>query len=207
MAAQLLRVVELMTTNSNAGARNLFMGIGATLIVGSILILGLTGWEAYSNVRNAVQTVQVPGFRTLKLDRGGLYAGVYQHAGVGEFPVDTLSHLDVRVLSQTDYTALPVNVNAAGQVMQRFGMTGMPVFSFLAPSAGEFAFTAVYTGNKPQPQPLNVMLMSEQAANVKQTLIAGVGFFLVLLGIGIFVLLKLDQWAPAAGAQPSSKRK
>lgn len=167
---------------------------GVTMIVISLVILGMSVYEGFFSGGN-VRVVELPGFHELHLNNPGLYAGVYQHRGAGPIPAKELSQMDVRVMSKGDYQEVPVMMNTASQVFERFGMKGMPLFNFAIERGGDYTLSAVYTGAAEGPK-VQVFIFPQAAQNAKQTLFVGVTFFALFLGLGIFILVKLKEWAP-----------
>src|ERR1700753_287296 len=116
------------------------LGLGISSIVVGVVVACLSVYEAFLSGGN-IQMVQLPGFHELKLNEPGLYAGIYQHRGQGPIPVKELSQLDVRLMSKTDYQEVPVLMNVTGQTFSRFGLRGMPLFSFVIEQPGPYALS------------------------------------------------------------------
>lgn len=174
--------------------RGILMSAGIGLIVIAVAAAAVSLWEAFGG-GGRVQMVEVPGFHELKLDTPGLYAGVYQHRGNRPLPAQALSELDIRIMSKGDYQEIPVLVNTVGQTFERFGLKGMPVFNFVIDSPGIYTMSAVYKGENKGPT-VPVFVIPQAVQNIKQTLIVGVACFILFLSTGIYLLLKLKQWAP-----------
>lgn len=174
--------------------RGWLIGIGVSLIVVAVLVLGLSLWEAFGGSAR-MKTIRLPGFQEVELDAPGLYAGIYQHTGKGAIPAKEISQMSVRIFEKGSYEEVPVLMNTTGQVFQRFGMTGMPVFNFMAPRPGTYDISAVYANGQSGPA-ISVLLFAQSVQNVKQTLIVGVSFFVFFLALGILLLVNLNRWAP-----------
>lgn len=174
--------------------RGVLIGIGVGLIVISLVALALSAWEGFFK-SGKIQLVNVPGFQEIQLEEPGLYGGLYQHQGNDPLPVEFLQKLDVRILSKGDYEEIPVLMNTQGQTFERLGMRGMPVFNFVVEYPGTYTISAVSTGPEPK-QPLPLFLIPQTTQNIKQTLIVGIGFFLLFLASGVFVLVRVNRWAP-----------
>ena len=172
--------------------RGVIIGCGVTSIVAAVVILGLSLWESFG-MTGKFHVIEVPGFHELKLETAGVHVGVYQHRGAGPIPAQALSKLDVRVLTKDTYEEVPVLMNNTGQVFSQFGVQGMPLFNFIAQKAGSYTLSAVYTGETPGPT-VPVTIYAQSVRNLKQTLIVGITFFALFLGIGIFFLVKQRQW-------------
>jgi hypothetical protein len=175
-------------------SRGFLIGFGVASIVLSVIVLGACVYEGFFNGER-MKMIELPGFHELKLETPGLYAGVYQHMGSGPLPIKELSQMDVRVMSKDTYEDVPVIMNSAGQTFDRLGMRGLPLFNFAVANAGAYTLSGVYTNGVNGPS-VRVLLFSQAAGNIKQTLIVGVAFFLVFLTIGIVILTRLDHWAP-----------
>ncbi len=175
-------------------SRGFLIGIGVTSIVASLFVLGLCAYEAFFNGER-VKMIELPGFHELKLESAGLYAGVYQHRGTGRMPVKQLTQMDVRVMSKDDYEDVPVAMNTAGQTFDQFGMRGLPLFNFAVRNPGTYTLSGVYANGVTGPA-VRILLVSQSAGNIKQTLFVGVAFFIFFLALGIVVLVKLDRFLP-----------
>lgn len=174
--------------------RGVFVAAGIASIVVSLLILGFCLFESFGRGLD-IKAVEVPGFHELKLNNAGLYAGVYQHRGAGPLPVAELSKLDVHILSKDDYQEVPVFTNTTGQTISQLGQQGMPLFNFVIERPGEYTLSAVYQDDVKGPV-VQVLVFPPTVRNIKQTLIVGGASFLVFLGLGIFILVRLNRWAP-----------
>ena len=100
-------------------------------------------------------------------------------------------------MSKDDYQDVPV-LMSGGQVFSRFGFKGMPLFTFAIETPGDYTLSAVYTGETEGPR-AQVIVFPQAVQNIKQTLIVGVGGFVVFLAIGIFLLWRARHPAPPAG--------
>ncbi len=169
--------------------KRLLNGIGITLIVLSVVILATALWEGFGGAGRSIQILEVPGYKDLDLDTAGLYAGFYRHQGEGPIPVEELSKLDVRLISKDTYQDIPVLMNSSGQTVSRLGVRGMPLFNVLIEKPGFYSFSALYKDGISGPT-VPILLISQATQSLQFTLLVGVFFFLVFLGLGIFVLLK-----------------
>jgi hypothetical protein len=176
-----------------AFSKNAIVGVGTAFIVLSIIMLGMSLWEAFGKAAG-FRLLRVPGFHELQLDEPGAYIGLYQHRGNGPLPVRELSRLDVRVMSKGDFQEIPVLMNSAGQAYNRMGMQGMPVFNFVIPEAGTYTLSAAYLDENGGPD-VQVMVFHQGVQNIRQTLIVGTLFFLLFLGLGIWVIYKSTEWS------------
>lgn len=177
--------------------RNILLTTGIALIVLGVGALGASLWEGFGGFGKNFHVVDLPGFHEIDLKEPGLYGGVYQHQGTGPMPVRALSQMDVRVMFKQTYESIPVLMNTAGQTFDRFGLKGMPVFNFFIQEAGVYTLSAIYLGKTTGPT-IPVIIVSQAAASIKQTLIVGVLFFSLFLGLGIMILVKLNRWVPKA---------
>ncbi len=169
--------------------KRVLVGIGTGLMVLSVLIIGVSLWEGLGGVGRGIKTFSVPGFQELDLDTPGLYAGVYQHQGEGPVPVEALSKLDVRILSKESYQDVPVLMNSSGQSFGRLGLRGMVLFNVLVEKPGFYSFSALYKEGVTGPT-VPLLFIAQSAQTFQRTLLVGGFFFLVFLGLGIFILLK-----------------
>lgn len=174
--------------------RGFLIGTGAASIVLAFVVLGISLFEGFFG-GGKVRMLQLPGFHEMELDSAGLYAGIYQHRGTNPMPVKELTQMDVRVMAKDDYEEVPVLMNSAGQTFHRFGMRGLPLFNFAISRPGSYTLSGVYTGGSSGPD-VNVLVVPQSAGNIKQTLSVGIGFFIFFLAIGVFLLLRLEHWAP-----------
>lgn len=173
--------------------RGFIMGLGISSIVFSLIVLGMSIFEGVFNSGN-VHVLELPGFHELKLDKTGLYAGIYQHRATTPLPIKELTQMDVRVMSKDDYEEIPVLMNTSGQTFDRLGVRGLPLFNFAINQAGSYTLSGVYTGLEgPKVQ---VLLVPQTIQNLKQTLLVGIGFFIFFLVLGIVVLVRLKRSAP-----------
>src|SRR5205814_8806225 len=136
-----------------------------------------------------VKILEGPGFHDLDLDTPGIYAGIYQHRGNGPMPVEELSKLDVRIISKDSTRDIPVMMNSSGQTFSRWGVRGMPLFNVLIERPGFYSLSALYKGSAAGPS-VSILFFAQSAQNTALTLMVGGFFFLVFLGLGIFVLVK-----------------
>jgi len=157
-------------------------------------ILGLSAWEAFGGP-SKFKILKLPGFHELNLETPGLYAGLYQHQGSGPIPVKELMQMNVQLMAKDNYQQIPVLMNSSGQVFDRMGMRGMPLFNFVIQEPGVYDLSAVYAGEAQGPD-VSVLLFAQEAQNIKQTLIVGISGFVMFLALGIFLLVKLNHWAP-----------
>ncbi len=172
------------------------IGTGIALIVLACVMAGLSLWEAFGGFSRRFRMIRLPGFHELKLDKEGLYAGVYQHQGATPLPAKELSQMQVQIFSKGDYREVPVLMNTAGQTFTQFGMAGMPLFNFMIDRPGAYTMSGVYPEGRSGPT-VNILVFAQEVQNVKQTLFVGASFFVLFLGLGIFVLVKARDWAPA----------
>ena len=172
--------------------KKILLGCGVASILLSVLIAGFSIYEAVLG-GGKIQMVKLPGFHEVKLDSAGLYVGLYQHRSNAPLPAEQLSKMDVRLLSKDDYQEVPVVMNLAGQIINRFGIQGMPLFNFVVESPGEYTISGIYSGDVKGPT-VPVMLIPQAAQNIKQTLIVGIAFFATFLGLGIFLIVKRNRW-------------
>lgn len=179
--------------------RTTLLVAGIVFIVLSVVILSLSLYESFLG-GGKVRLVELPGFHELKLDTPGLYAGVYQHRKAGPLPLKELTQMDVRVMSKDDYQEVPVLMNSSGQTFNRLGVQGLPLFNFVIERAGVYTLSGVYTGDSKGPT-ASILLFPQTVQNIKQTLIVGGGFFILFLALGIFLLIKRNQWAPTAASK------
>lgn len=184
--------------NRTNSTRTILIGTGAALIVLAVVIAAASLWESFGGAAARLQRLTVPGFQQVELGEAGLYGAVYQHRGPGPMPAAALARLDVRIMSKTTYEDVPVLMNRTGQTFDRFGVRGMPVFNFVAQAPGVYTVTATYPRDVEGPD-ATLMLISQAAQNVRQTLTVGAIFFVVFLALGIVILVRLDRWAPKAG--------
>jgi hypothetical protein len=185
------------TIHKNFSARSLLMSLGIGLIVVSVVVLGLSLWEAFGK-GGQISLVKIPGFHELTLEEPGLYAGVYQHRGQGPIPAQQLSQLDVKILSKDDYEEVPVVMNTQALTFDKLGVKGMPVFNFVINKAGSYTMSALYLGQEAGPK-ATLMIIPQTVQNLKQTMVVGIGLFVAFLAGGILILLKMDRWAPKGG--------
>ena len=169
------------------------IGAGVALIVAGVALLGMAGWEAFGGLGRKFVQVTLPGFHELDLSEGGLYAGVVQPSGTGALPARELAKMDVRLFSKADYSEVPVLVNTSGQVIERLGVQGMTLFNFVAPRPGLYTLSGVYVGEEGGPA-ARVLLFPQSVQNVKQTLIVGALFFVLLVGLGVYLLIMAPRW-------------
>lgn len=169
--------------------RKVLVGIGSAFIVLAVVILGTMAWEVFGGATNKFMVIELPGFHELTLKNPGLYAGVYQQRGQGAIPVDALSHMEIHVMSKKTFQEIPLLMNNTGQTFSQFGLRGMPLFNFMAPDAGDYTLSGVYADGKEGPR-VDILLFSEAAQNIRQTLIVGSVFFFSFLGLGIWILIK-----------------
>jgi len=174
-------------------SRGLFIGLGVGLIGIALLVLGLSIWDIASNLSGQFFSLELPGFQELTLKTPGLYAGVYQHHGQAPIPAEALSKMQVRIFSEETYENVPVVMNTTGQTFQQMGLKGMPLFNFVIQKAGRFTLSGVYPDGVNGPT-VPVLLMSQTSQNIKGTLFAGLLFFCVFLGTGIWVLVRMKKW-------------
>lgn len=177
--------------------RGALLGIGVGFVGLAVVMLGLSLWEAFGGFSGKIRMVELPGFHELDLENPGLYAGIYQHRSRKPLPVKALSSMDVRIMAKDSYEEVPVLMNNTGQTISRFGIEVMPLFNFVVQQPGAYTMSAVYLGDQQGPK-VPVTIVAQAAANIKQTLIVGASFFVLFLGLGILILVKLDQWAPKA---------
>jgi hypothetical protein len=182
-------------------SRGAWIGIGTAAVVLAFVMLGMSLWETFGGAAK-MRVIRVPGFHELKLSQSGLYVGVYQHTGQGPIPVNELSRLDVRIMSKDQYEEVPVLMNTAGQSVSRMGFRGMPVFSFVAPHAGDYTLSAVYLEGMTGPN-VSLLVFHQETIDVKQTLIVGALFFVFFLVLGIWVLAKSEKWSHAHDLPPA----
>jgi hypothetical protein len=175
-----------------------WLGIGSISLAGVILIVSI--WDGFFRLGAKIQVLDVPGFHVLDLDTPGVYAGVYQHTGQAPVPVDFLSKLSVSVVSKDTYQDIPVLMNSTGQPVSRMGFKGMVVFNFLIEQPGFYTMSLV--GAEAASGFASSIILIPQAADPKPALLAGLFFFVVFLGLGIWTLLKSRR---AAALFPSSK--
>lgn len=175
-------------------SRGLLIGLGAAFFVLAAITVGLTVYESFAH-NGRFQMIEVPGFHELKLENAGMYAGIYQHNTTGPLPVQELSKLDIHVMSKGDYREVPVYTNSAGQVFNQFGLQGMPVFNFMIEQPGDYTLSAVYQEGTNGPT-VQVLVFPQTIRNIKQTLVAGGGFFFLFLVLGILIFVRLNRWAP-----------
>jgi hypothetical protein len=173
--------------------RNVLVGIGTAFIALSIIMLGISLWEAFGSAAR-FRVIRVPGFHELKLDKAGAYVGLYQHRGTTPLPVRELSRLDVRVMSKGDFQEIPVLMNNSGQSFNRMGMQGMPVFNFVAPRAGVYTLSAAYLEESGGPT-VSIMVFHQGVQDIKQTLAVGGLFFVLFITLGIWVIVKSADWS------------
>jgi hypothetical protein len=172
--------------------------------VTGVLIFGLCLWETFG-FGGKFRVIEVPGFHELKLDTPGLYAGIYQHRGTGPIPVKELSAVNVHLMKKESYEEVPVLMNNAGQTFNQFGFQGMPLFNFVIQDPGDYTLSAAYLDERGGPT-VSILLIAQAVQNVKQTLIVGIAFFALFIALGIFMLVKLNSWAPRPGsAAPGPK--
>jgi hypothetical protein len=171
------------------------IGLGVASILTGVVVSALSVYEIFLNGGD-IHTVQLPGFHEVKLNNAGLYAGVYQHRGRGPIPVKELSQLDVRVMSKDDYQDIPVLMNETGQTFDRFGVRGMPLFSFVIEQPGTYALSGFSKEAGDKTPSINVMIVPQTAQNAKQTLIVGAACLVFFIGLGIFVLMHVKTWSP-----------
>jgi hypothetical protein len=168
--------------------KRLLAGLGTGLIILSVVILGAALWEGLGAGRT-VRTLDIPGFHELDLDTPGLYAGIYQHQGDEPLPVQALSNLDIRILSKDSYRDVPVLMNSSGQTFSRMGMKGMILFNVLIEQPGFYSMSALYKDQISGPN-ITVLFIAEAAKTLQMTVLVGIFFFLVFLGLGIFTLIR-----------------
>ena len=173
--------------------RHVLVAVGASFIALAIIMLGLSLWEAFGGAAR-FHVIRVPGFHELNLEKPGVYIGLYQHHGSGPLPIQALSHLDVRVMSKNDFKEVPVLMNSAGQYFSRMGMQGMPVFNFEIPEAGSYTLSAAYIDAAGGPT-VPILLFHQSVQNIRQTLTVGGLFFLLFVGLGIWVIFKSEEWS------------
>jgi len=173
--------------------RGLFIGLGAGLIAISVLILGLAIWDIASSISGQYFALDLPGFQELKLKSPGLYAAVYQHHGNTPIPAEALSKMQVRIFSEETYENIPVMMNTTGQTFQQMGLKGMPLFNFIIQKEGRFTLSGVYPDGINGPT-VSVVLMSQATQNIKGAIFAGLLFFILFLGTGIWVLVRTKHW-------------
>jgi len=174
--------------------RKFFVILGTSLIIVSVLILGLCLWDIAGGLKGQFFSFDLPGFQMLDLKNTGLYAGVYQHRGPGPIPAEELIKMQVRIFSEGSYEEVPVMMNTTGQTFQQLGVKGMPLFNFIVQKPGRYTLSGVYPDGV-NGRTVPVLLMAQSAQNIKGTLIAGFIFFVLFLGVGIWVLVKAKTWA------------
>jgi len=185
-------------------SHTILMGTGAGMLALGVAIGALALWEAFGGVSTGVRRVEVPGFQELNLETSGMYAGVYQHQGNGPIPIQALTHLDVHIMSKANYQDVPVIMNTTGQIASQLGVLALPVFNFQIDQPGTYILSAVYPQGKSGPT-VPLLIFSQAAQNIKQTLFVGAAGFLLFVGLGIYFLLKLDEWAPEPARATSHK--
>ncbi len=174
--------------------RRFLIGAGITSIILSFVVLGFSIYEGMLG-GGRVRMIDLPGFHELDLDSAGLYAGIYQHRSSAPFPLKELSQMDVRVMSKEDYEEVPVLMNSSGQIINRLGIQGMPLFNFMVPRSGAYTLSGVYAGGTTGPN-VNILLVPQTAGNIKQTLIVGASFFIFFMTLGVLIFVKLERLAP-----------
>lgn len=174
--------------------RGFLMGLGISFLVLSFVVLGFGLFEGFLG-GGKIKMLQLPGFQEVELETAGLYAGVYQHRGTGPLPINSLTKMDVRVMSKEDYEEVPVLMNSSGQTFNRLGFQGLPLFNFAISKPGAYTISGVSTGGETGPI-VKVLLIPQTAGNIKQTLFVSIAFFIVFLAMGILILLRLERWAP-----------
>ncbi|MCB4756546.1 MAG: hypothetical protein LHV69_05885 [Elusimicrobia bacterium] len=173
--------------------RGLLIGFGVGFILIGCLIGLMSLWEAFVGVRGEIKVVDLPGFHELKFKNPGLYAGLYQHRSKAPLPVNALEKLDVHLMTKDTYEEIPVI--PVNQTFTRLGMPMMILFNFVIQNPGGYSLSGVYAGDVEGPT-VPVVLVSQTVRNIKPTLIVGGLFFVLFLGLGIFVLVKVKEWAP-----------
>jgi hypothetical protein len=164
----------------------------AAIFLGTVL-LGLSLYEAFGRNTGKFHQLDIPGFHSLRLETPGLYAGVYQHRGEGPVPAADLARLSVRLMSGGAFQEIPVMMNTTGQVFQRFGQVGMALFHFVIQTPGAYTLSAVYP-EEPGPS-AQIFVVSQSLRDVKPTLIVGMVFFSLFLGLGVWVIIKSKTWS------------
>ena len=168
---------------------------GVAALAVAVVILGLSLWESLGGV-GRVRSVTLPGFHRLALREPGLYAGFYQHRGPGAIPAATLSKLNVRILSKDDFEEVPVLMNSDGQVVERFGVQGMPLFNFVVRQPGDYTLSAVYDDVENGPS-VPVFIFPQSVQNARTTLVVGFAFFALFIAIGVVVLRRSRASTPS----------
>jgi len=185
---------KMMTNSKTNSTRGILIACGVICILLSVVILGASLWEAFGGIQNKFHSVTLPGFHDLELKDRGLYGGVYQHRGTGPLPIKQIVNLDVRIIHKDSYQEIGVLMNTTGQVFDRMGVRGIPVFNFAVEHPGSYSISGIYRNGEGPTLP--IMIFSQAAQNIKQTLTVGIFSFVMFLSLGIVVLVKVKKWAP-----------
>lgn len=169
------------------------IAIGITALTVAFVILGLSLWESFGGL-GRVREVTLPGFHRLPLRDPGLYAGFYQHRSTGPVPASQLARMNVRVLSR-EFEEVPVLMNTTAQVVDRFGVQGMPLFNFVVREAGDYTLSGAYVGADSGPD-VPVLIIPQAVQNVRATLAVGLLFFLLFVAIAVLVLRRAARASP-----------
>ncbi len=169
--------------------RKIWVGAGVGFIVLSFGLLGLGLWEAFVGAGASIHRLELPGFHELELKEPGLYAGLYQHQGPGAIPAGDLSRMSVKVFAKEGFQEVPVMMNKTGETFERMGQRGMVLFNFALNEPGLYTLSGMYIEGDPLPA-TPVMLISQGVRNTKATLVVSGVFFLLFMGLGIWMIRK-----------------
>ncbi|MFN0117448.1 MAG: hypothetical protein ACKVQC_04025 [Elusimicrobiota bacterium] len=183
--------IKSRTPHRSSIPLGVFIGGGLFCILVALTVLGFSLWESFGG-SDKMRLLNLPGFYELDLKRPGLYAGVYQHKGSEPLPINELTKMSVRLMSKDTYEEVSVVMNSAGQAFNRLGFQGLPLFNFVIPEAGVYNLSSIYTGGM-EGKTHSILLISAEAANIKQTLIVGFLFFAFFLTLGILILIKASK--------------
>jgi len=186
--------------------KTIILSTGLVFIVLACVVGVMSLYEAFFGWRGNMIVVEVPGFQELKLKTPGHYVGLYQHRQTSPIPVEALSKIEIHILSKDTYQEVPVAVNTTGQVVERMGMKAMPLFNFVIETPGDYTMSALYPSEGAGPA-VPILIFSQSVGNIKPTLIVGGIFFVVFLGIGIFILVHLKKENPAIAPTTPSRTK
>jgi len=171
--------------------RTVWVITGTVFILLSFLLLGAAIWEGVKGVKDNYFNISLPGFHELDLKSPGLYAGVYQQQGKAPLPFDVLTNLEIRIFEKGSYAEVPVNLNRVGQTFDRLGQAGMLVFNFIIQNPGQYTLSGFYLGDEDKEvQPIPIIIFAQAAQDIKQTLVVGIGFFILFLVMGIVMCVK-----------------
>jgi hypothetical protein len=178
------------------------MGVGMLVF---FIALGSVVW----NTTKGIDRIALPGARVLTLKKPGIYVSVYQHKAGQGIPAQDLARMEIMLSESASGNPVPLARIPGAQVFSMAGQAGTLLFQTEIAEPGEYFLSANYPAGAPGPS-IETLLIHESIQNNRADLTVGIIVCLVLVGFGIYVLIKTSNVAKAAQMQavrPPEKKK